>query len=278
MAALSLILLLGCFAIWRWGGEEVRPPWTDQDGPPSSVGESIKRYLWYLTVGITAGAVSGLIMAGVGGRLAMRILAATASDDVQGRITEANEIVGEITLGGSLGFIFFTGLLVGFPSGVGFLLLRRWLPRGLIGGLTFGALLLVLFSTRLDPLRQDNVDFDLVGPGWLAVAIFVAMGLGHGMLLAAFAGRFSRTLPLISKDRKAVSRYLPLVILLPAPPVAVLAILVGGVYAAASRVRALRGLTQGRNLVVGGRILVGLAMLVALPDFISGVIDIAGRP
>lgn len=278
MAALSLILLLGCFAIWRWGGEEVRPPWTDQDGPPSSVGESIKRYLWYLTVGVTAGAVSGLIMAGVGGRLAMRILAATASDDVQGRITEANEIVGEITLGGSLGFIVFTGLLVGFPSGVGFLLLRRWLPRRLIGGLTFGALLLVLFSTRLDPLRQDNVDFDLVGPGWLAVAIFIAMGLGHGMLLAAFAGRFSRTLPLISKDRKAVLRYLPLVILLPAPPVAVLAILVGGVYAAASRVRALRGLTQGRNLVIGGRILVGLAMLVALPDFISGVIDIAGRP
>lgn len=43
----------------------------------------------------------------------MRLLAATAGDAAQGRRTEAEEIVGRITTGGSIGFIVFTGLFFG---------------------------------------------------------------------------------------------------------------------------------------------------------------------
>ena len=52
-----------------------------------------------------------------------------------------------------------------------------------------GALLLVLAGARMEPLREDNFDFGLLGPGWLAVALFVAIGLFEGMLLVALAGR-----------------------------------------------------------------------------------------
>jgi hypothetical protein len=68
------------------------------------------------------------------------------------------------------------------------LLVRRWLPTGRAAGLTYGALLLVVAGTRLDPLRPGNPDFDLVGPGWVSVAAFATLVVFHGVLVAALAG------------------------------------------------------------------------------------------
>src|SRR3954471_11589349 len=59
-----------------------------------------------VTVGRTGGMLAGAYLAGVltigaGIRLMMRVLAATSPDDVQGRQTEADEVIGRVTLGGS---------------------------------------------------------------------------------------------------------------------------------------------------------------------------------
>jgi hypothetical protein len=78
-----------------------------------------------------------------------------------------------------------------------YLVLRRLLPAGRLGGVVFGVGLLVVFGTTVDPLRRDNPDFDIVGPGWLSVLVFaslaVAFGGGAGggalMSLADIAGR-----------------------------------------------------------------------------------------
>jgi hypothetical protein len=128
----------------------------------------------------------------------MRLLAVTSGPDAQGQITEADQVVGRISLDGTLGFIVFTGLFFGAASGAAYLLLRRWLPGGRTGGLTFGVLLLVLAGSRLEPLRPGNPDFDLVGPGWVSVVAFAALALFHGMLVAALAGRLSRAVPLLA--------------------------------------------------------------------------------
>src|SRR5687768_14898996 len=55
-----------------------------------------------ITVGRASGMVLGACLAGVltlgaGTRLMMRVLAATSSDDVQGRLTEADEVIGEVS-------------------------------------------------------------------------------------------------------------------------------------------------------------------------------------
>jgi hypothetical protein len=68
--------------------------------PP--VGLVVRRYLWYLTLAISAGVGAGILAAGAGGRLVMRLLAVTAGPDAQGRITEADQVVGRISLDGSL--------------------------------------------------------------------------------------------------------------------------------------------------------------------------------
>ena len=59
-----------------------------------------RRYIWYVTVASVSGLASGIPVAGAGGRLGMRLLAATAGDAAQGRMTEADEVVGRITIGG----------------------------------------------------------------------------------------------------------------------------------------------------------------------------------
>ena len=108
-----------------------------------------------------------------------------------------------------------------------YLLILRWLPAGRLGGLAYGLLLLVIAGTTFDPLRADNPDFDIVGPGWVAVAVFSAVVVVHGMLVAALAGRYSRVLPLPSRDRCSLIPYAPLIVLVPVAPAIVPIVAVG---------------------------------------------------
>jgi hypothetical protein len=277
-----VLVVVGLLAIVRWGGLAVQPPpappdddTVPADRPPVSL--VVRRYLWYLTLAISSGVGAGILAAGAGGRLAMRLLAVTAGPTAQGRITEADQVVGRISAEGTLGFIVFTGLFFGAASGAAYLLLRRWLPGGRTGGVAFGALLLVLAGTRLEPLRPGNPDFDLVGPGWVSVAAFATLVLFHGMLLAALAGRLSRAVPLLALTPRAIIAHVPL-LLLALGSVALVAAIVGVAVVAASQVPAVAGVWRDRRLVTAGRVILSLVALAALPSFARAITDILGRP
>ena len=277
-----VLVVVGLLAIVRWGGLAVQPPPAPADDdtipaarPPVSL--VVRRYLWYLTLAISAGVGAGILAAGAGGRLVMRLLAVTAGPTAQGRITEADQVVGRISAEGTLGFIVFTGLFFGAASGAAYLLLRRWLPGGRTGGVAFGALLLVLAGTRLEPLRPGNPDFDLVGPGWVSVAAFAALVLFHGMLLAALAGRLSRAVPLLALTPRAIIAHVPL-LLLALGSVALVAAIVGVAVVSASQVPAVAGVWRDRRLVTAGRVILSLVALAALPSFARAITDILGRP
>ena len=278
------LVLAGLVAVLRWGGLAVEPPPApapDAAGPtdPPPVDFVVRRYLWYLVVAVASGATAGILAAGAGGRVVMRLLAVTAGADAQGRITEAEEIVGRITVDGTLGFVVFTGLFFGPVSGAAYLLLRRWLPAGRAGGLTFGALLLVVAGTRLEPLRRGNPDFDLVGPGWVSVVAFAVLVVFHGMLVAALAGRVSRAVPLLAAQPRAFAIYAPLLLLvLPGPSVALVLIAVGVAIVLVSRIPSIVAAWRSRPVVAVGRVTLAVAALVAFPGFASALVDILGRP
>jgi hypothetical protein len=141
----------------------------------------------YVTVSLGAGLAAGLLAAGAGGRLMMRLLGATSSPDVHGLSTEAGETIGEITVGGTLAFLVFVGLPAGFLSGMLYALFAPVLPSGRARGVALGVVLLVLFATRIEPLRPDSIDFLLLDPAWLAVLGFSALALFQGMLVTALA-------------------------------------------------------------------------------------------
>jgi hypothetical protein len=202
----------------------------------------------------------------------------TAGADAQGRVTEAGEVVGRISVDGTLGFVVFTGLFFGLATGTLYLLLRRWLPAGRAGGLAYGALLLVVAGTRLDPLRPGNPDFDLVGPGWVSVLAFTALAVFHGVLVAALAGRISRALPLLGAGPRALAAHTPLLLLLPLGSAALLVAVVGVMVALASQIPGVVAAWRGRRSVTVGRVALAAVAVVALPGFASAVVDIIGRP
>ena len=212
----------------------------------------------------------------------MRLLAVTAGDDAQGRLTEAEEVVGNIDVGGTISLIIFGGILTGLLSAGIYMLARRWLPRGRLGGFVFGALHLLVAATPIDPLRPDNRDFDIVGPGWLSVTTFSVVCVLHGMAVMAFANRYSHVLlPGPATSALTVPAVLPLVlpalfiipfffVLIPVALGLVLALI-------ASRFRRATQVARSHSALVAGRVAIGVIAMALVPRTVSDLHDVIVR-
>jgi hypothetical protein len=206
----------------------------------------------------------------------MRLLAAT-SPDAQGRVTEAEEVVGDISLNGTLGFYIFVGLPGGLLVGLLYAIAAAGLPRGVFGGALFGLVLLVVFGSRIDPLRPENPDFDIVGPGWLAVVAFGVLAASAGAFAAAATGWLTARLPaprlwwVIWLGPVGLLLLLSLVDASPAGGV----LLLGGIlaYVASGVLPWLARLVSAHGRLAL-RLLLGGVSLLALPGFVTAVTDI----
>ena len=275
MLVCAALLLAGLIAGGVWSRLEFQSPDSDIDLTPTMVA---KRFAWYAALAFTGGILAGITVIGAGGRLAMRLLAVTAGDDAQGRITEAEETVGEITVGGTVGFVLFVGIFGGIIAAALYLLVRRFLPPRWLGGATFGVVLLIVGGTTIDPLRSDNPDFDIVGPGWLALLVFVVLGIAFGVVLSSVMAALSHWLPLLAADRRVLLRYLaPALLAAVAFSATALAVLVGIAAIALTRWRPVVDAVRSRRWVVAGRVLAIVLLLVALPNAVSTFVDIGTR-
>ncbi|SFS13187.1 hypothetical protein SAMN04487846_2626 [Microbacterium sp. cf046] len=272
-----VLLALAMTAVVLWGGERLVAP----ESPASASGgrrhlEGLRYYLWWATVFVVIGTATGVFVTGAGGRLVMRLLAVT-SPDATGRLTEAQAIVGDITPMGTLAYLIFGALPFAFASAALYLLVAPWLPRGRLGGPTFGVVLLVTVSPFIDPLRVDNIDFDRVGPGWLSVLLFSALAVLQGAALAALAARLSRSLPLMSRRNWPATGalLLPAVVLFPIGVVVAFGALVTAVFP--RLLPWFLALVGFRGGVIVGRVLLIVAVLAALPAFVVAVVSIWNR-
>jgi hypothetical protein len=168
---------------------------------------------------LAAGVVAGFLVVGLFGRFVMRVLGATSGDDVQGRLTEAEERVGEITLDGTIGFVIFAGLLLPVLLMMIYAGVRELVPdRAVIGGAVFGVVVLATAGVD-DPLSPDNIDFDILAPTWLAVLLVTSAALLFGVTAAVLAHRFERMLQNATGARwQRALLYGPMLILV-APPI-----------------------------------------------------------
>jgi hypothetical protein len=221
--------------------------------------------------------LAGLLTVGAGGRLMMRVLAATSSDDVQGLQTEADETIGEVSVGGSMFLIIGIGLGAGVVGLALFTMLRRWLPdRSLAAGWIGVAIGAGLLVRPAGIISSSNRDFTIVAPVALAVALclamFVLFGATFGVLVDHLAPRWPRP----GWSPRGVASILPFVMLLLSPPLlvaAVIGVLVGTaaskVRSPAARDRSVRsdvdgaGVRRGRILVTALGVLGGASVVVA---------------
>jgi hypothetical protein len=158
----------------------------------------------FLGAGIGSGFLAGLLIGGVGGRLAMFVLRLTSDPDLKGLTTDDGFTVGVFS--DETAFLLFFAAITGAIGGAIYLAVRAWIPRRLrpwTAAIGFGAAGAAL------ALRPEGVDFTLLSPIPLAVAMFVALPAGYGVALVWGTERLLRG-PALTRAPLLVASLLPL--------------------------------------------------------------------
>jgi hypothetical protein len=154
---------------------ESRPSWS------TTIAGAVRR----LGVVTLAGAVLGVLVGGVGGRLAMLLLA-RLNPEVEGRQSDDDFTMGQVS-GATFNLLFFA-MLVGIVGGAIYLVLR---------GLMVGPRWFQILSMSVGPavvvgsqiVHPDGIDFTL-DPPLLGVAMFVLIPGIYAALLTTLAERW----------------------------------------------------------------------------------------
>ena len=140
-----------------------------------------------------ASVTSGVLVGGVLGRIVMRISALAAGPEMVGRVTENGNRVGEFTIVGTIILIVLVGGLFGVAGSVMVVGSDPWLRwMGPLQGLGFG---LVALAVSGDGSPFNSVDFFILEPRALNVAMFVGLHFAFGFVVSGLYWVFDRTLP-----------------------------------------------------------------------------------
>jgi hypothetical protein len=148
------------------------------DDARRGISDDVREVSWRFVVGAGAGAIVGVVMGGIGGRLAMLMLRVGSSDALHGATTDDGFVIGRISTATFFLLIVTGGL--GAASGVVYVVIRRALPSrgsplllGVVAALVTGADIVDPGSfdfSALDPKAFAIVAFAVL-PGLAAVAI-----------------------------------------------------------------------------------------------------------
>lgn len=174
----------------------------DQVSPTKGWRDDARAVAAYLGSALLGGIAGGLVVGGVGGRLAMLVMRLTSGDDVVGLISDDGFEIGRLS--GDTFFLLLFGTALGAAVGILYLLSRPWIPErsraaafGLLGGLVGGS----------GVVHADGIDFRLLEPTWLAVLMFVLL---PAMGAAVIAVGVERLLARTSRRRHPWLLFLPL--------------------------------------------------------------------
>jgi hypothetical protein len=140
-----------------------------------------------------AGIVAGVFVAGLGGRLVMR-LATILHEDTVGLSTENGELIGRISLNGTMALITFGGLGMGLLAGTIWVIVSPWLPGRGVRRAGMTALAAIALGTP--PLiQQFNPDFFILDHDPVVVVLLVALVGLVGFSIALVDNALDRRLP-----------------------------------------------------------------------------------
>ena len=153
---------------------EVRPGWRDD----------LDVTMRHLSAAIVGGFLAGVLVGGVGGRIAMLILRLTSTPAVRGLESDDGFVIGQISA--ATVFLLMVTAVLGAAGGLVYLAVRRWIPsrwRAAVAAVVVGA---IGGALVVDPV---GLDFTVLGPLPLAVAMFVALPAAYGALMSVWVER-----------------------------------------------------------------------------------------
>jgi len=142
---------------------------------------------WWVLVGTASGAIAGFLVGGIGGRLAMLLLRLTSSDIVIGVTSDDGFEIGVVSTQ-TANLLLLTTVL-GAANGALYAALRETIPIRLRLPLWAG---FAALAGGANFVHEDGVDFTLVSPAVLAIALFVALPGVAAALVVLLVERWNR--------------------------------------------------------------------------------------
>ena len=188
-------------------------------GPARSRSEAARLAAWQILLATGGGAIVGLLVGGVGGRLVMLVLRLCSNGSVRGLDTDDGFEIGQFT--SATIFLLTVTAGLGGATGVVYLAARNGLPRrgrAVIAGVFVA---IVSGASTLDPY---SLDFTILDPKPFAVASFILL---PGVAAFSIAVAIEHLLLVEPWSRRGLTILLGLASL-PLVPVSPLLVLAGG--------------------------------------------------
>lgn len=221
--------------------------------------DDVRAVLWWVLTGAAAGAIAGFLIGGIGGRLAMLVLRLTSPDLVIGATSDDGFEIGVLTTE-TLGLVVSMTML-GALNGVAYAAVRGWIPARLrlplwtaVSAMVGGAMI----------VHEDGVDFTLLEPVALAIALFVVLPAAAAALVVLLVERFADREPFA--DRRLT------LVVIAAAVAGTFALVLGavvGVVAVAGRRTGV-----GRTLLPVARVAAPLAIVAVA---VGSAVDLVGK-
>ena len=120
-----------------------------------------------------AGLVSGVLVLGIGSRLAMRVVTLLNSE-FKGALTDAEQVVGAFTLGGTVALVVIFGVGGGAFAGVIWVVVRERLPEYLPVRVALAGVISTVVGSFM-VIEASNSDFKVFDPVVFNVAMFMVL-------------------------------------------------------------------------------------------------------
>lgn len=140
-----------------------------------------------------AGLLTGIVVAGLGGRIVMR-LAALIVPTSAGRFTENGNQIGDITLSGTFGLILVGGLFFGLFGATVWVVVSPWIPGAGVRRAIF-TMPIAVALTGMVLIQGTNPDFRILEHDGRVVAMLLALVALAGLSIALLDGWLDDRLP-----------------------------------------------------------------------------------
>lgn len=150
----------------------------------------IRNVLDELVLLALAGISVGVVVAGIGSRLAMLALRLTSHERVIGIQSDDDFTIGRFTLFGTYNLLVI-GALAGIIGAAAYQWVRPWLiGPGWFRYLTVGLACGAVVGSML--IHADGIDFRALTPTWFAISLFIALPFLFGLAIAWAVDRLDR--------------------------------------------------------------------------------------